>query len=81
MLVITAGALLGNLFGIFIASIFPTGPVNTFFSLKMSSGFDPVTLNLVITKIVFGFHLTINTAGVLGIITSAVIAKKLFERK
>jgi H+/Cl- antiporter ClcA len=81
MLVITAGALLGNLLGTLIASLFPPGAIRNIFALKTSSGFEPITINLVVTKIVFGIHLTINTAGVLGILIAAVLARKLFKEQ
>ncbi|HUT85794.1 MAG TPA: DUF4321 domain-containing protein [Elusimicrobiales bacterium] len=79
-LVITAGALLGNLLGKLVAALFHVGPIRDAFALQLSPGFDPFTLNLIIVRFTFGFRFTLNVAGVLGIIIAAVIARKLFKK-
>jgi len=79
-LVITAGALLGNLLGKVIGTLFAPGPIRDAFALQLSPGFDPVSLNLVIVNITFGFRFTLNVAGVFGIIIAAVLARKLFKK-
>lgn len=79
ILVILAGAVMGNFLGKLITMIFPQGAINDLFSTNLSMGFDPVNLDLIIAALTFGLKIHLNVTGIIGIVLTAVLARKLLK--
>jgi hypothetical protein len=71
MLWLIAGAVIGSVVGQLLGLILPHGVVREFFLAGATIGLETATLDLAIADITFGFSLTINVTGVLGILFAA----------
>lgn len=65
---LVAGAVIGSLFAELLGLILPQGVVRSFFLASTNIGVEAVTLDLAVLTVTFGFRLTINVMGVLGIL-------------
>jgi len=65
---LVAGAVIGSVFSELLGLILPQGVVRSFFLTNTNIGFDSITVDLAVVTFTFGFRLTINVIGVLGIL-------------
>ncbi|NLO88922.1 MAG: DUF4321 domain-containing protein [Clostridia bacterium] len=71
ILLLFLGSLLGLLIGQSLVSTIP------FLNYTKTMGFSPVTLNLIVIKLTFGFIININTASILGLLLGLFIYSRL----
>jgi len=71
ILLLFLGSLLGLLIGQSLGSTIP------FLNYSKAMGFSPVTLNLIVIKLTFGFIININTASILGFLMGLFIYSRL----
>ncbi len=65
---LVAGAVIGSVFSQLLGIVLPEGVVRAFFLSGTNIGIRPITLDLAVMSLTFGFTLTINVVGVLGIL-------------
>lgn len=70
---IILGALIGSALGEAIGVILPAGVAKDFFLRSAGFGLSPVTLNLVLFTLTFGFTFKLNVIGVIGIFLATYI--------
>ncbi|KUK10562.1 MAG: hypothetical protein XD50_1193 [Clostridia bacterium 41_269] len=71
ILLLFLGSLLGLLIGQALGSTFPI------LNYSKAMGFSPVTFNLIVIKLTFGFILNINIASILGFLVGLLIYSRL----
>ncbi|WP_430883094.1 DUF4321 domain-containing protein [Fusibacter sp. JL216-2] len=71
MLVMLVGLVIGGIIGDVFQDTLPI------LAYGRSIGFDPVTIDLSVIKLVLGFTMQINLAAILGLVISLLIFKKL----
>ena len=76
ILVLLAGALLGSALGDLVGYLLPSGVVRDFFTKALTPGVSPpLTLNLLVMTITFGFTLKLNIIAILGVVLMAYLLK------
>ncbi|GAB1401709.1 hypothetical protein MASR1M68_06200 [Elusimicrobiota bacterium] len=80
IVVIVVGALLGSFLGEFISIILPEGAIKDLFIKDLSAGLTPATFDLRIVQITFGCLLKLNVMSLVGIILSAFIFRKMYDK-
>ncbi|MEW6684961.1 MAG: DUF4321 domain-containing protein [Candidatus Edwardsbacteria bacterium] len=68
LLVILLGGLIGSAVGELIGYVLPSGVVKDFFTRSVTPHFAPVTLNLLVCTITFGFAAKLNVVSLLGMV-------------
>ena len=71
LLVMLVGLVIGGIIGDVFKETVPI------LSYRRAIGFDPVTIDLSVIKLVLGFTMQINLAAILGLIISLLIFRKL----
>ena len=71
ILLLFSGSLLGLLIGQSLGNTIP------FLNYSKTMGISPVTLDLIVLKLTFGFTININVAGILGILMGFLIYSRL----
>ncbi len=69
--IIAAGSIMGNIIGNVLSRFIP------FLSLSESIGLTPATLDLSFLTVTFGFNVSLNLAGIIGIIIVVLIFRKM----
>lgn len=77
IVIIIVGALIGAALGELTAYLFPGGILERIFSRGISPGLPPVTLDLKILSLTFGFTVRINLASLFGLLLGAYLYKQL----
>lgn len=67
ILVIVLGAIFGSLLGELIALVLPKGVVQDFFIKSTGFAIGPAPVEIGLIGFTFGFHITLNIVGLLGI--------------
>ena len=75
ILYLILGALIGSLLGELIGWILPEGVVKDFFLRHIDVGIDPTTIDLKLITFSFGFSLTLNIAGLFGILFAVYLLR------
>jgi len=81
LVIVLAGALLGDFIGKLIVMWFPQGGVHDLFAIQISRGLKPTNLNLGMIDLTFGCVFNSSITGVLGIILAAVLSRAVFSSK
>ncbi len=77
LLFILLGGLLGSTLGEVLVLIAPQGTIQKIFSTAIQPGIDPpLTLDLVLFKLTFGFSLSMNLLTFLGMLLGAYLYKQ-----
>ena len=72
------GGLLGGLLGEILTVFSPSELIQTIFARSVSPGIDPpLTVNLILIKVTFGFLLKINLLAILGILLGVYLYKNI----
>jgi len=71
LVLILVGAIFGSLIGAALGDVLPI------LNFGKSIGVDPFVVDLNVVIITFGFKLSLNLAGIIGIVTAFIIYKKL----
>ncbi len=80
VIVIVVGALLGSFMGEFISIALPAGAIKNLFIKDLTAGLTPATFDLRIVQLTFGCLLKLNIMSLVGIILSAFIFGKLYDK-
>jgi hypothetical protein len=76
MLVLLGGALVGSALGELLGVLLPTGVVRDFFTRAVMPGLNPpVTVDLLVVSLTFGFTLKLNIIALLGVVLMAYLLK------
>ena len=72
------GGLLGGLLGEILTVFSPSELIQTIFARSVSPGIDPpLTVNLILIKVTFGFLFKINLLAILGILLGVYLYKNI----
>lgn len=78
LLIVVAGLVVGSLLGELFGHVLPSGWLQDLLTRGPTIGLtSPVTLDLALFSITFGFVLKVNLVGVLGIVIAASILRRL----
>lgn len=80
VIVLVVGALLGSFLGEFIAIVLPAGAIRDLFVKDLSAGLMPSTFDLRIVQLTFGFMLKLNIMSLVGVVISAFIFRKMYDK-
>ncbi len=80
IIVLVVGALLGSFLGEFISIVLPSGAMKDLFIKDLSAGLMPSTFDLRIVQITFGCMLKLNVMSLVGVILSAFIFRKMYDK-
>ncbi len=76
LLVLLGGALLGSALGQLVGILLPRGVVQDFFVRAVTPGLtQPVTVDLLVLTLTFGFTLKLNIVALLGVVLTAYLLK------
>ncbi|HBE74049.1 MAG TPA: DUF4321 domain-containing protein [candidate division Zixibacteria bacterium] len=76
LLVLLGGALLGSALGQLVGVLLPQGVVRDFFVRAVTPGLtQPVTVDLLVLTLTFGFTLKLNIVALLGVVLAAYLLK------
>ena len=76
LIFVLIGGLLGGILGEILHVMAPQGTIQSIFSTNFSPGIDPpLTINLVLIKLVFGLSIKINILGILGMFVGIYLYK------
>lgn len=76
LLVLLVGALLGSALGQLVGALLPGGVVRDFFIRAVTPGLTPpVTVDLLVLSLTFGFSLKLNIVALLGVVLTAYLLK------
>lgn len=75
---ILIGGLLGGMLGEILTVFSPSEQIQTIFARSLSPGIDPpLTVNLILIKVTFGFLFKINLLTILGILLGVYLYKNI----
>ncbi|MDD3065280.1 MAG: DUF4321 domain-containing protein [Endomicrobiaceae bacterium] len=80
IIVLVVGALLGSFLGELISIVLPSGAMKDLFIKDLSAGLMPSTFDLRIVQITFGCMLKLNVMSLVGVILSAFIFRKIYDK-
>jgi hypothetical protein len=76
LLVLLGGALLGSALGELLGVLLPSGVVRDFFTKAVTPGLHPpVTIDLLVLTLTFGFTFKLNIIALLGVVLMAYLLK------
>ncbi len=75
VLMIVLGALIGSLLGELVGLILPDGVVKEFFLRTADLVLAPTTLDLKVFTLTFGFSLSLNSSGFIGILLAVYLLR------
>jgi hypothetical protein len=78
LIFILIGGMLGGIFGEILRVMAPNGAIQTIFAGNFSPGINPpLTIDLVILKLTFGFSIKVSLLSVLGMFLGAYLYKQM----
>jgi hypothetical protein len=78
LIFILIGGVLGGIFGEILHVMAPNGAIQNIFSSYFSPGINPpLTVDLVLLKVTFGFSIKINLLSILGMLLGAYLYKQM----
>jgi hypothetical protein len=78
LIFILIGGMLGGIFGEILHVMAPNGAIQTIFSSYFSPGINPpLTIDIVLMKLTFGFNIKVNLLSVLGMFLGAYLYKQM----
>ncbi|HET6675099.1 MAG TPA: DUF4321 domain-containing protein [Nitrospiraceae bacterium] len=78
LIFILIGGMLGGIFGEILHVMAPNGAIQNIFSSYFSPGINPpLTIDLVLLKVTFGFSIKVNLLSILGMFLGAYLYKQM----